>query len=362
MWPRDGALVAYALDLAGYSEVTRRFFDFCAKIIEKDGYFLHKFNPSGNLASSWHPWMKDDALQLPIQEDETALVVWALWKHYETFRDIEFIKPLYKPLIKNAGNMMLNYRDAKTRLPLPSYDLWEERQGILTFTASTVYGGLAAAASFARAFGEEALAVDYDEGAREVREAMDKYLYLDKEKRFARMISLKDGKPADVDKTVDASFFGIFAFGAYPVGDERVRSTMEQVYDKLWCKTDVGCIARYEGDIYHRVSNDVPGNPWFVTTLWLAEYYVALAESAGDLEKVLEIMHWVADRALPSGVLAEQINPFTNAPLSVSPLTWSHATFCIVAHKYMNKLIELEKCGACGRSKYSKKRGTAPCQ
>jgi oligosaccharide amylase len=356
MWPRDGALVAYALDLAGYSEITRRFFNLCAKIISKEGYFLHKYTPSGSLASSWHPWVKDNALQLPIQEDETALVIWALWNHYEIFKDIEFIKPLYKPLIKNAADMMMNYRDQQTRLPLASYDLWEERQGILTFTVATVYGGLTAAANFAHAFGETEIAEEYRQGAREVREAMDRHLYLEKERRFARMVNLNDKKEMEIDPAVDASLFGIFAFGAYPPQDEKVKNTMEQIYEKLWCKTDVGGIARYEGDSYHRVSKEVPGNPWFITTLWLAQYYIAVAKNERDLERVLELLHWVSDRALPSGVLAEQINPYTNEPISVSPLTWSHATFVIVIQQYLNKLMEIEKCEACGQAKYTKKR------
>lgn len=354
MWPRDAALVAYALDLAGYFGITRSFFNLCGKIIEKDGYFLHKYNPSGSLASSWHPWQKDNKLQLPIQEDETALVIWALWKHYKDFKDIEFIKPLYKPLIKNAADFMMNYRDAKTGLPLPSYDLWEERQGILTFTVSTVYGGLLAAANFTEAFGETELAQGYRQGARQLRDAMDKYLYLEEEKRFARMINFNKDGSVEVDSTIDASLYGVFAFGAYKPDDEKVKNTMRQVYEKLWCRTNVGGLARYENDPYHRISNDVAGNPWFVTTLWMAQYYIALAKTKTELDKALDIMHWVADHALPSGVLAEQVNPNTNEPISVSPLTWSHAAFIAVVQEYLNKLLEIEKCTACSQSKYSK--------
>src|SRR6185295_330959 len=57
MWPRDGALVAYALDRSGYSEITRTFFRFCNQAMSKEGYLLHKYNPDGTLASSWHPWV-----------------------------------------------------------------------------------------------------------------------------------------------------------------------------------------------------------------------------------------------------------------------------------------------------------------
>jgi len=41
MWPRDAALVVYALDLAGYGEAARRFYRLCAEIIDGRGFFLH---------------------------------------------------------------------------------------------------------------------------------------------------------------------------------------------------------------------------------------------------------------------------------------------------------------------------------
>src|SRR5579885_1990336 len=45
MWPRDGALVANALSHAGYSEITRAFYDFCNAVLTESGYLLHKYNP-----------------------------------------------------------------------------------------------------------------------------------------------------------------------------------------------------------------------------------------------------------------------------------------------------------------------------
>ncbi|HBG25794.1 MAG: glycoside hydrolase family 15 [Planctomycetes bacterium GWF2_41_51] len=355
MWPRDAALAAYALDLAGYFEITRNFYNLCADIIVEDGYFFHKYNPSGSIASSWHPWQKDNKPQLPIQEDETALVIWALWNNFYIFRETELIKPLYKPLIKNAADFMMNYRDSGTGLPLPSYDLWEERQGILTFTTAAVYGGLMAAANFTNVFGDVELAEEYRNGAQKMRRAMDKYLYLEQEKRFCRMINFKKDGSIEIDKTIDASLYGIFAFGAYEPDDEKVANTMQQVYDNLWCKTKIGGLARYENDPYYRISQNTPGNPWFLCTLWLAQYYIAGSRSKDDLNKAMEIMQWVQSRALPSGVLAEQVNPETNEPISVSPLTWSHAAFIAAVQQYLNKLIDLEKCPSCGMAKYSKK-------
>ena len=61
-----------------------------------------------------------------------------------------------------------------------------------------------------------------------------------------------------------------------------------------------------------RTSDGVAGNSWFICTLWLAEYYIARAKTTDDLEPALEIMRMDGrPRALPSGVLAEQIDPVT---------------------------------------------------
>ena len=245
----------------------------------------------------------------------------------------------------------MNYRDLETGLPLPSYDLWEERQGVLAFTTAAVYGGLMAAGQFAEAFGETILASEYRQGADRMREAMVQYLYLEREQRFARMIQFGPDGRVEVDSTLDASLYGLFAFGAFEPDDPKVASTMAQVRDKLWCRTPVGGLARYENDDYHRASREVPGNPWFVTTLWLAQYHIAVARTTEDLAAAREILEWVAARALPSGVLAEQIHPYTNEPLSVSPLTWSHASFILCVQEYLQKLADLDRCPACGKPK-----------
>jgi oligosaccharide amylase len=351
IWPRDGALVANALDVAGYPVIAQRFYEFAKKTIDKNGYFLHKYNPDGTLASSWHPWMTNGEKQLPIQEDETALVLWALWQHFVIYRDIEFIKPLYRPLIKNAAEFMCRYRDEETGLPDASYDLWEERHGMLSFTTGTVFGGLTAASLFCTVFGEEDRALHYQKIASEIRDAATKYLWRPKLNRFCRMVYRDDHGDIKYDDTCDASLWGLFSFGLYDPGDERVISTMNSLRETLWLKTEVGGMARYEGDYYHSVDEKFPGNPWFICTLWLADHLTGLAKNENDLEKSRVILEWVADHTLPSGVLAEQVHPVTGKPLSVSPLTWSHATFVASTRRIMRKLTHIHRCPECDVSK-----------
>jgi GH15 family glucan-1,4-alpha-glucosidase len=351
LWPRDGALVAHALDVAGYPQLTRRFFRLSSQLLTPEGYFLHKYNPDGSLASSWLPWVKGGEPQLPIQEDETALVIWALWHHFERYRDVEFITPLYAPLVKRAANWMAAYRDPVTGLPRASYDLWEERHGVMAFTCAAVYAGLMAASNFTEGFGQVGLTGTYRRAAAEVKAGMDRYLYRQELNRFARMVTFKkNGTLDNVDPTIDASLYAVGYFGIYDPADERVTRTMQTIRDRLWCKTSVGGIARYENDYYHQVSQDlanVPGNPWFVCTLWVAQWLIKKATTVDQLKEAVPLLEWVADRALASGVLAEQVHPYTNEPLSVSPLTWSHATYVQTVLDYLEKRGSLELCPTC---------------
>ena len=339
-WPRDGALMAMGLDQAGYGDLSRRFFRFCLSVLNPfDGYFLQKFTPGGEQASSWHPWLGPRKQpQLPIQEDETGLVLHALWKHYERYRDIEFVKPLYRPMVRGAADFLAAYRDRKTGLPLPSYDLWEERRGVHAFTIGAVWAGLQAAANFARTFNQQDLAEQYRAAADEVRAAALTHLW-DKERgHFSRSLMPRDDGSYERDPTLDSSILGLTLFGMLDPQHPTVRFTVQALHSRLWCKTPIGGMARYEGDYYHRRSHDLeklPGNPWFLCTLWLAQYYIMAAESRIDLQRPREMLRWCERHALPSGLMAEQLDPFSGEPLSVSPLAWSHAEYVKTVRAYV---------------------------
>jgi glucoamylase len=350
VWPRDGALVTAALISAGYAAPSRAFLSFCGRVLTNEGYFLHKYNADGSLASSWHPWFADNQAVLPIQEDETGLVLWVLWRYFEQFHEVEVIKPLYRDLVTRAGDFLVKYRDPKSGLPEPSWDLWEERRGILSWTTATVWAGLEAAANFADAFGEFDRRDIYRSASAQIKQATDTNLWSETAGRFARMITPTANSQYVTDLTVDASVAGLFLFGMYSALDPRVVKTMEAVRRTLWIKTNVGGIARYENDTYHQVSGDtsqVPGNPWFVCTLWLARWLIECATSREELQPALDLLQWVADHSLPSGVLAEQVNPFTHEPLSVSPLTWSHAEVVSTVVAYLARLAEIDFCPTC---------------
>ncbi len=338
LWTRDGAFVAHALDLAGFSHITRKFFDFCGRIVHPNGYFLQKYNPDGTVASGWHAsWDTNSASPwLPIQEDETALVLWALWEHYDRYRDLEFAHRLYKKLVVPCADFMSAFVHPELGLPNPSWNLWEDRRGIHTFTCASVVAGLRAAARFARLFAQSDRAEQYETIAEQISVKMREHLYSAEHGRFLRSLQFQDDDNYEPDATIDASMFAVFYLGCFPAKDEMVVNTMSAIENEL--TVDDG-ITRFENDGYMR--NGGNSNPWIICTLWLAEYYIARAENAADLEKANGLIQWVVERALPSGVLAEQVDPETRDPVSVSPLTWSHSTFVATALNYIKKLSEL---------------------
>ncbi len=339
MWGRDGAFAAAALAKAGYTHVCMKFFDFCSRVISENGYLFQHYNPDGSLASNWHPWLVDGREVLPIQEDSTALILWALWIHYESSKDIEFIRTLYDGLIKKSAGFLMAHRDPATLLPLPCYDLWEERFGVHAFTVAAVIAGLRAASNFAKLFRDASPAGEYEEAADRMKEGLDRHLYHTGLKRYARS-GYRKGNGYELDEVIDVSQSGPAILGAMPAGDPRIVETMEAIHRRLWLKTPVEGCARYENDIYQRPSDcppEVAGNPWFISTLWLGEYLICRAGSLRELRRAVPYLQWCVKNALPSGVLAEQVHPLNGNPLSVSPLTWSHSAFVWTVLRYTEK-------------------------
>ena len=79
-------------------------------------------------------------------------------------------------------------------------------------------------------------------------------------------------------------------------------------------------------DAYNSPSPESLGNPWFITSLWLAEYYIEIGEN----QKADNIIKWTENHMMPSGVLAEQFDPtHPDRPVSVAPLVWSQAEYAM---------------------------------
>jgi GH15 family glucan-1,4-alpha-glucosidase len=344
VWPRDAAIIAHSFDKAGYRDISVRFFGFMANLLDPAGYLMHKYRSDGVLGSSWHPWIINGEPRLPIQEDETATVLFMLWEHYELYRDIEFIESMYNRFIEPAAEFMCEYIEPITGLPQASFDLWEEKYGTSTYTAASVYGGLMAAAKFANLLGKENASRTYQAVAQRIQTSIGEFLFDEKEGVFAKhILHAADGELV-YDKTVDtSSLYGLLLFRVFEVHDERIEMMFKKVNDVLQVRGNSKGYVRYEGDRYYRMQDANSPNPWVICTLWIARYYIEKAEKLNDLKPALELLEWTASHATVGGVLAEQMHPDTREQLSTSPLVWSHAEYVLAVQAYLEKVKAFKK-------------------
>ena len=343
VWPRDGAVIAHTLDKAGYRDTAMRFYEFVAEQLDPSGYLMHKYRTDGVLGSSWHPWIIDGEARLPIQEDETATVVFMLWEHYERYHDIEFIESMYNRFIEPAAEFMCEYIEAATGLPQASFDLWEEKYGTSTYTAASVYGGLMAAAKFANLLGKDEPSRTYQAIAQRMQTAIGTVLFNEKEGFFVKHVLHTDDGELEYDNTVDtSSLYGLLLFRVFDIEDEKIVRMVKAVEDKLQVHGNSKGFVRYENDAYYRMQNAESPNPWVITTLWIARYYIDKAKKLKDLKYPMELLEWTSSHANNGGLLAEQMHPDTREQLSTSPLVWSHAEFVLAVQAYLEKIEELQ--------------------
>lgn len=324
-WPRDGAYVLWPLIRMGYKDEPYRFFEFCRRALSSKGYLMHKYRADGALGSSWHPYLHENGdVSAPIQEDETALVLFVFSQFYHAQNDPTLLKEFYGPMVVPMANFLSTYIDPHTGLPKPSYDLWEEHHMTTTYTTAVVHAALLAAADLAEVSKDADNAVKWRAAADDLHRAATSQLYNANKKAFYKGITTDASHNVIHDDTVDvSSTFGAFMFGLFPASSDEVANSIETIREKFHVTDKKLGVPRYEHDAYRRTSDAAESNWWYVTSLWLAQYYLETGES----EKALHILNWVRDSAWNTGVMTEQIDPASGEEVSVSPLCWSQAEY-----------------------------------
>ena len=318
-WPRDAAYALWPMIRLGHFDEARRFFDFARDTMHKDGYLMHKYQPDRAVGSTWHPLVHGRRKELAIQEDETASVIFIMNEYYEASQDSTTINALYHSFIVPCANFMTQFIDKATGLPHASYDLWEEKFLTSTYTVTVVIAGLLAAAKLAKVVESPDDAIRWQKAAHAIRDRLDT-LYQDG--YFVKGYLLQPDGSLQYDMTLDISnLYGPYMYAGLALDDKRLLSTAVEVEKRLLGTSPIGGVIRYENDNYFLTKRQYKGNPWHVTTLWLAQYYAG----NGRIDEARNLLKWSLDREIESGVLSEQYDPENGAPLSVAPLVWSHA-------------------------------------
>ena len=318
-WPRDAINMTEALDIMQMEQETEKFYkNFCKNTQNKNGMWEQRFYTDGTLAPCWG-----------YQIDETASVVYGVYKHYERVQNVKFLKENLK-MCEKAISFLKKYVDdvieRKGNYPL-SYDLWEENEGIHSYSLAAIF---CAFDSINKIY--DKVISEYEnnriklEQIRKEKIELEKYML--KTKEYVKSTFYDENKNSFVrseDRKMDISLLGLVTpFHMFSPNEKKMQNTVEKI--DLTLRTYTGGYLRYEGDNY------LGGNPWVISSLWLANYYL----EKGDKKQAKQHFEYIVRTATEHGFLGEQIDNKTLKPAWVIGLAWSHAMFVNVLEK-LNK-------------------------
>lgn len=316
-WTRDAVFITKAMDILNMSKETEKFYKtFCKNTQSKNGMWEQRFYTDGQLAPCWG-----------YQIDETASVIYGVYDHYTRTKEVKFLKDNLKMLEKAVTYLEKYVADIITEKYEfhVSYDLWEMNEGIHLYSIASIYSAF------------EAMLHIYDELKDTIKENrlkqeqvlkeksnLEQYLLLLKEYALNHFYddNTKSLKRNTKDDKMDISILGtVTPFEMFTPKEKKVINTVEKI--NLTLRTYTGGYKRFEGDHY------MGGNPWIISTLWMALYYIENKQK----NKAKECFEFVVKTATQHGFLAEQIDNNTMKPAWVIGLGWSHAMFIIVLDK-----------------------------
>lgn len=317
-WPRDAIFIADSMRILKMNKEVENFYsNFCKNTQSKNGMWEQRFYTDGTLAPCWG-----------YQIDETASVIYGVYQYYKNSKKLEFLKDNLK-MCEKAMEYLLKYTDdvlENTNKFVLSYDLWEENEGIHTYSMAAIFAAIESMMKIyekvlptfeTNRLKQEKIrkqTVVLQKKALEVKEYIKSNLYDENKKSFVR----------NADGKMDISILGLVTpFNVFTAKDKKMLNTIERM--NMCIRTYTGGYLRYEGDTY------AGGNPWVIANLWLADYFI----EAGDKKKAKECFEFVVKTCTGHGFLGEQIDNATMKPAWVIGLGWSHAMFIIVLEKLL---------------------------
>ena len=310
-WPRDAVFITESLDILGMKYEVEKFYKvFCKNTQSSNGMWEQRFYVDGSLAPSWG-----------YQIDETASVVYGVYKHYQHTKNKKFLKEtltMCEKAIKYLKKYTEDIVEEKNKMHV-SYDLWEMCEGTHLYSLAAIY---AAFETMEKIY--DKIYDDYEENRikqEKIRKERKEYqeLKLKIKNYIAEKLYDKERKTYvrnTQDKKLDISIIGaVTPFKLYTPKEKKITNTIENI--DLSLRTYTGGYKRFEEDNY------MNGNPWTIATLWMAEYHI----QKGERNKAIEELNYVVKSANQHGLLPEQINNEKMEPAWVIGLGWAHAMF-----------------------------------
>jgi glucoamylase len=310
-WPRDGSFIALTQLQTGHPEETRKFLEFMARGQKSNGGWAINYRTDGR------PWY--DFGDRNNEHDEVGTIPWMMVEYARQTGQWSWLQQQW-PVIRKACEFLLRYQDFRTGLIGPTRDLWElSSADTWTYSNAAVYAGFKAGAETARRANDSGAAQRYEAAAERIKQGIYKYLWDEKSGYYVRGINTDTLK---LDSKVEAANLAlVWPFAVFEAQDPRMQKMAEKISTDL--ATPQGGIRRYTDDRYY------DGQPWPVTTSWLAIYYARLGKP--DLARRLQAVNTSYAQTTGSLQLGEQYDEKLKRWVSATPLTWSEAKYILTA-------------------------------
>ncbi len=332
-WPRDAVYGAVTLDKVGLHDVAEDVYDWLWNVAKRDTSG-NDYGSDGKYYRFWYQkyTMDGEPEWWNPQIDETAVIPWGAWYHYQQTGDSQFLTD-YDDLVKEAGLVSSEDNDHpgldynETRKLMFSMNAWEDKWGMFLYTNANVYAGLRDGASFMTAAGDNTTAITFTTRASNIYTGVTG-LYSSTVGYYAHALDVKknytDQAIVDTDVSADISMLGLVTpFNVEPVTKTEVISTLLEVEEALTdfseTKMAYGGVVRYRADQEERYGSDYrdlgdsyyDGGPWMMPTDWMSEYYLEWADTmtgTAKIDEAKDYLDYVIGYLGNLGLGAEQID------------------------------------------------------
>jgi len=294
-WARDAVWYAIGMDYAGHHHEAERALEWCASLKRKnDGTFYANYLVDGDRPDWEQP-----------EYDQLGLILAGFWVHH-LFAGREEWLAHHWPFLRSCADAIVGLTD-DSGLVREDTSIWEDRLAQNTFTSGVCAFGLWCAARIAGTLGHRGLAASWRDSALRIRRAV-----------LARTYNAARGCLVESpgSRYVDGAVLTLGSWFPILRGSARFERGLSAIVTRLWHDGLRGLRRREMEDNTPR--QDWDKFPWPGVTLWAVDALVEAGRSResgrrrwprGRLKQAARCLRWVAEHAMPEGILGENVHP-----------------------------------------------------